>query len=219
MEQHKLGIIVPYRNREQHLAVFLPYINSYLKHMNIDYKIYIIEQYELKPFNRAKLLNIGFLESDQTIDYFIFHDVDMLPEDVDYSYENTPTHLACSASQFNYSLPYEGYFGGVTLFPRKIFQEINGFSNEYWGWGAEDDDILHRCKLSEIVPNRKCTGKIHSLNHDRIIGNNEYIKNVDRIRQMWTGNIDWKNEGLNSCDYTVLNTDENTERIIIKVEI
>ena len=35
------------------------------------------------PFNRATLLNIGFLESSRDGDYtcFIFHDVDLIPED------------------------------------------------------------------------------------------------------------------------------------------
>ena len=44
-----------------------------------------IEQADDKPFNRGKLLNVGYtLACDNGCDYFVFHDVDMLPEDVDY---------------------------------------------------------------------------------------------------------------------------------------
>ena len=35
------------------------------------------------------------------------------------------------------------------VFLRRFFLQVNGYSNEYWGWGAEDDDmyvrILHSC--------------------------------------------------------------------------
>jgi hypothetical protein len=30
---------------------------------------------------------------------------------------------------------FDTYFGGVTLFPVKAFEEIDGYSNKYWGWG------------------------------------------------------------------------------------
>ena len=26
------------------------------------------------------------------------------------------------------------------------FRKVNGFSNEFWGWGAEDDDLTNRLK-------------------------------------------------------------------------
>jgi hypothetical protein len=88
MEVHKLAIVVPYRDREEHLRVFLPHMKSYLDKQNVLHNIYIIEQEFGKPFNRAKLLNIGFLEADSDCDYFVFHDVDMLPQNVNYTLQH-----------------------------------------------------------------------------------------------------------------------------------
>ena len=30
------------------------------------------------------------------------------------------------------------------MFPIDLFKKVNGYSNEYWGWGFEDDDLLMR---------------------------------------------------------------------------
>ena len=41
-------------------------------------------------------------------------------------------------------LPYYGIFGGVTGFLPRHFELVNGFSNQYYGWGGEDDDMFSR---------------------------------------------------------------------------
>lgn len=41
-------------------------------------------------------------------------------------------------------LRYSKYFGGVTALSREQFFKVNGFSNNYWGWGGEDDDLRLR---------------------------------------------------------------------------
>jgi hypothetical protein len=142
----KLGIIVPYRNRFEHLQEFKKSIVEYLNsNYYEDYVIIIVEQDDAKLFNRGMLCNIGFLESQkQKCDYIVIHDVDMIPIDVDYSYSNTPIHLATD------NIPFESYFGGMTIFPSNTFKEINGFSNLYWGWGFEDDDLRYRCVKNNI---------------------------------------------------------------------
>lgn len=141
----KLGIIVPYRNRYEHLQEFKKSIVEYLESKNIDFKIIIVEQDNAKLFNRGMLCNIGFIEAQsQKCDYIVIHDVDMIPIDVDYSFADVPVHLATD------DIPFESYFGGITLFPSELFKKINGFSNLYWGWGFEDDDLRYRCIKNDI---------------------------------------------------------------------
>ena len=41
-------------------------------------------------------------------------------------------------------LVYADVFGGVTTFKNNQFLLVNGFSNLFYGWGGEDDDMLKR---------------------------------------------------------------------------
>ena len=154
-KKHKLGVIVPYRNRYDHLLKFKRSISDYLELNDIDHVLIVVEQDDAKLFNRGKLLNVGFLRAvKEGCDYVVFHDVDMIPIKVDYSYSDVPIHLATDLisgdKTFKRQL-FDSYFGGVTLFPITAFQLINGYSNDYWGWGFEDDDLFKRC-IDKGVP-------------------------------------------------------------------
>ena len=55
-------------------------------------------------------------------------------------------------------LPYTGILGGVTAMKREQFYKINGYSNKYFGWGGEDDDlsgrwVMHTATVSDTVFN------------------------------------------------------------------
>jgi hypothetical protein len=151
---HKLGVIVPYRLRKVHLDIFVEKITEHLNNQNIDFEIIVVNQDNAKQFNRGMLLNIGYLYAKKLkCDYLVFHDVDMIPSDVDYSYSDVPVHLATNFIDYENKesgLPFDTYFGGVTMFPIELFEKINGFSNKYWGWGYEDTDLLFRCEQKEI---------------------------------------------------------------------
>ena len=41
-------------------------------------------------------------------------------------------------------LTYEELIGGVLNIRSDHFLTVNGYSNLYWGWGAEDDDLYYR---------------------------------------------------------------------------
>lgn len=190
---HKLGIIVPYRNRDRQLLIFKKTISDYLTGLGINYELIIVEQDDAKTFNRGKLLNIGFLQAKKLkCDYVVFHDVDMLPIDVDYSYSNYPIQLSTNFisddKSFN-RIIFDEYFGGVTLFPVDIFEVINGYSNEYWGWGYEDNDLLFRCRQYNIELGQK---KIKQITNNtaalKFNGKNTYVKtrNVFEENQSYT---------------------------------
>ena len=146
----KLGIIVPYRNRHDQLELFKKIITSYLEKTGIKYELIIVEQDNAKLFNRGMILNIGFKIAEKLkCNYVVFHDVDMIPIDVDYSYSDIPLHLATKFENNDREI-FDSYFGGVTMFTIEDFKTINGYSNKYWGWGFEDDDLLLRCKKHNI---------------------------------------------------------------------
>jgi len=189
---HKLGIVVPYRDREQQLKRFLSHMKDYIK--DIDYEIFIIEQADNKPFNRGKLLNAGYKYAlDKGCDYFVFHDVDMLPEDVDYSYSDKPLHLATHLQEHDYETTFFDYFGGVTMFTKEDFKTINGFSNEYWGWGFEDDDLLVRCIESGVSVDKEkgMNSDIKEFESFNFSGNKSFIK------------LEGKNTTLLQDDFTI----------------
>ncbi|KAJ8796714.1 hypothetical protein J1605_017817 [Eschrichtius robustus] len=149
----RVAILIPHRHREKHLLYLLEHLHPFLQRQQLEYGIYVIHQAGSKKFNRAKLLNVGYLEAlkDEIWDCFIFHDVDLVPEnDLNlYKCEDQPRHLVVGRNSTGYRLRYSGYFGGVTALSREQFFKVNGFSNNYWGWGGEDDDLrLRRERIS-----------------------------------------------------------------------
>ena len=108
LRRDRVAIIIPYRNRPKNLRSFMRYIHQFLTKQNVDYGIYLIEPNEGLQFNRAYLLNIGFMEAlkdDPKWTCFIFHDVDLLPEN-DFNFyqcQDLPTQFAITVNIYNYT--------------------------------------------------------------------------------------------------------------------
>ena len=102
--RHRVAIIVPYRDREEHLRTFLLHMHSYLPRQQLDYGIFVVEQHGSEPFNRAMLMNVGAAEALKNYEYqcFIFHDVDLLPEDDRnlYSCPVQPRHMSVAINKY-----------------------------------------------------------------------------------------------------------------------
>lgn len=222
---HKLAIIVPYRDRKDHLLRFIPHMKEFLSNQTIQYKIIIIEQESGKPFNRAKLLNIGFDQMKEECDYFCFHDIDLLPvsQESDYSYCKGVCKLSYYVSQFNFIPRPTDELGGVTMFDKETYLDVNGYSNEYWGWGVEDNDLGERCKIKGshfTLRKGRYISLAHKPNGDTTGGqaSNLTRKNRKHFVEMKNGG-DIFNSGLDDLEYEILYTKQEQDYKLIKVKI
>jgi predicted glycosyltransferase involved in capsule biosynthesis len=182
MRNKKIGVVVPFRNRYDQLDIFKERITKYLSEKDISYEIIIVEQDDAKLFNRGMLLNIGFTYAEKLkCKYVVFHDIDMLPIEVDYSYCETPLHLATNFLNNEREL-FDTYFGGVTMFNVKDFKKINGYSNKYWGWGYEDDDLLLRCIKNNLDLNTLYLNNMGtSASVLKFNGTDAYVKGINNF--------------------------------------
>jgi predicted glycosyltransferase involved in capsule biosynthesis len=137
-------LIIPYRDREEHLKYFknnaIPLLKKYIP----DIKIIVAEQVVGKPFNRGKLLNVGILEyADSNNSHIITHDVDTIPSEsmIKQCYTIKPKGVLRLYSAHNSS------FGGIMKFNKEVFIKMNGYPNDIWGWGIEDRALFYRTKI------------------------------------------------------------------------
>ncbi|XP_016078467.1 PREDICTED: beta-1,4-galactosyltransferase 1 isoform X2 [Miniopterus natalensis] len=109
---HKVAIIIPFRNRHEHLKYWLYYLHPILQRQQLDYGIYVINQAGDSTFNRAKLLNVGFQEALKDYDYncFVFSDVDLIPMDDRNAYRcfPQPRHISVAMDKFGFRIVFKG---------------------------------------------------------------------------------------------------------------
>ena len=169
------AVIVPYRSspaqdRILHLARFVEEMNIRVTATGVDAWLIIVEQSaDGRPFNRGRLLNIGFnLARNRGARQHIMHDVDLLPDETLFSYYGRPcTHPLHLAALWGKYQHLDLFFGGVTAFSTADFERVNGYPNDFWGWGGEDEELYHRivdCGLSVAVPT---AGTYREMSHQR----------------------------------------------------
>jgi hypothetical protein len=166
---HKLGVCIPYRNRKEHVERLIPHLSKLLTEQGIEHTFYVGHQVDDKLFNRGSMKNIAaHYAFEDGCDYVAWHDVDMLAhEECDYSYPtDNPLHIATKLSKYNYGLGYDQYFGGVVLFTKEQAYKTNGYSNDYWDWGQEDDDLFWRCYFEGLT-----TGRVIKTEKNKLIAN------------------------------------------------
>ena len=159
-QTQRTALVIPYRDRPDHLAVWLSHLHPLLARQQRDYQVFLVEQVDTFPFNRGALLNIGVLEARKLGEFncFVLHDVDMIPETDLALYQCPPSgqilHMAVSVSRWRYRIAYNQYSGGIVLANNQTINKLNGFSNSFYGWGGEDDDFYCRLVRNNVTINR-----------------------------------------------------------------
>lgn len=221
-----VAIIVPYRDlhekqqRAAHLKAFLPHMHNFFakikgKGLVSDYHLYIVEQSDDgRKFNRGKLLNIGFdvaRKSGRSHDVFIFHDVDLLPQDdlgVWYAkFPKRPIHIARVWDRYSNN---PKYFGGVVSFSSSDYKRINGYPNTFWGWGGEDDEMQRRLERLGIQFEFPDKGTLTDLENMTLHEKLDFLRSNKEWKCMvkWEAADEhektWKTNGMHDLKYNIL---------------
>lgn len=178
--EYMLAIIIPYRATTQpERLVQLQNLLGTLKKYVPNAFVYIIEQNDKKPFNRGALLNVGVKVAGMgDNDILCFHDVDLLPgEDIIDEYliplaPRTVRHIARAWKRYD----SDTYMGGIVLMRQGDFKRANGFPNDFWGWGGEDDEFRERVVGKGYNIERTRIGTIYDQEQLTVAQKLQYLK-------------------------------------------
>ena len=169
--------IVPQKNRPTHKKNFIDFFNKLIvenKNLEPDTtQLFFINQNDNRPFNRGGIKNIGFLivknlyPNDYKNITLIFHDIDTIPNDSNLLNYKTEKNMIYHYYGFDFVL------GGMFSIKASDFELIKGFTN-FWGWGYEDNVILHRAIQNNITIDRS---NFFDYKTDKIIRFNDENKN------------------------------------------
>lgn len=176
--------------------------NIFRNNTNID--VYVVEQSPDHSFNIGLLKNLGFKLANEKKKYehFIFSDVDLIPDDELLSCYYNPLSFPIIAahrgtiyekldptrSLKDYDKKYyeKFFFGGVVIFDKNNFLKTNGYPNQFFGWGGEDDVFLYR------VINQKMT--IHIPSKGRVIDLEPHGYSIPKKKKLQKDNLEFRNK-------------------------
>jgi hypothetical protein len=99
-----------------------------------------------------------------------------------------------------------GHFGGVCAFSANDFQYINGFSNVFWGWGGEDDDLYQRILFHNLTATRPFSTEpqhVHMMRY-RTLFHNKAKPNKEFMALINQGKTRFHVDGLTDLRYRKL---------------
>lgn len=192
-----VAVIIPHRNRLEHLKEFRDHFASLNIDKNHHIDFFIIDQNNMDKFNRGLLLNLGFLIANKKYRYdrYIFHDVDLYPSqdiyDLYFNCLNKNIHYIIPKPEHKYS--FNEYLGGIIGLTDNDFYKINGFPNTFFGWGGEDDSLYNRLVINNIEISRPSIGSFKLAEHAGPTGE-EY--NNRKKQNILDDLVYWKSNGL-----------------------
>jgi hypothetical protein len=211
-------ILVPFREqKEQKRGKQLTKFVEFIKKKHPDWNLIVVEQSDDgKKFNRGALLNAGAKMAEEAgATYVVFHDVDLRPKSVLVPYYTAipekPIHIA-KAWTTKYDSPT--FLGGVLSMKIEDVKKVNGFPNNFWGWGGEDDALRNRIetkKLQVWQPTIRGEGFNESEHVDT--RTNPEWKNMEKWENMKAEKVNSGTNGLNNLDYSVKSEENYTDRM------
>ena len=233
-KQKTLNVIVPIRNRDEHLELLLKTLNPILIGQGIIPYWYIIEQSPKYKFNKGMLNNVGFIEACKYkfSDNFLFTDADTFPLK-----QNVYSYNKILREKIYHIFGNVHCLGGCFLISEENYLKINGFSNNYWGWGYEDTDLQKRAIILNIpisrdeliTPKYNNKHKIFyydrsesSILHSKNQGGNDNVELYNNNIRKYAENINsiYK-DGVRNCEYKTIKeyyNNNHQKRIMVELK-
>jgi hypothetical protein len=223
----RLTLVIPFRDREEHLRQLMPALSATLDEQRIRHRVLIVEQEAGGLFNRGKLINVGIHHAADTSDYYCLHDVDAVPVVANYQCPSQPLRLVNTIrTAEGETRRTDYYFSGAVSIRKDQALAANGYSNEYWGWGKEDDDFFFRLLLAGCLPYYDTEGTYLDLpnpKQQQVVRKSPQTpphvrKNRDRRSRLLRGLSDPQEDGLSTLRYEVLDRSNGSsfERIRVR---
>lgn len=233
LKKKNIAIISCFRDqgdglREKQRKHFVTIMNKILAPY-CNFKIFIIQQSaDNNSFNIGKLKNIGFelAMKENDFDNYIFSDIDTIPnyDLIQYFivHNKFPIALGMGTRYYNANSS-KPFMGALLNFNSKTFIKINGYMNNIYGWGKEDESLINRLvnsKFETILYPKN--GMIIDLETHLSINNKlkTVKKNNISYEKLYEDLRSFKKNGLNSLNYKILNTTNiNNNTIQIEVDL
>ena len=205
-----LIFLVPYRARKnqtfrkKQTLLLIENLRLFANKYNIEHRVVICEQNDDEKFNRGKLLNIAFLESEQLFDF----PKKCVHMNVDYNFNlnmDFPLDILkiddCFLDLYIHQFPI---LGSVCIFNPELYKMTNGFPNDIVGWGGDDWAIYNRI----IKKNIKIIRCEHLSNKSGFIieddeGRSDIDTSLNAHNIELAGRDDANENGLSSCMYKI----------------
>lgn len=189
------GDLRPEEDRLKQLNSFIDHFkkNTGLLTQKVRVWIVIAEQVEPKTlFNRGLLLNYGirwFVECVGNPRNMILHDVDILPDAKmmgTYLNETNAARLFPSGNAA-YSSWVVPFGGAVSSIQHAAYKKINGYPNDFWGWGGEDNVLSSRANRMGINIVDLSAGTYKNIDSKRQTSaqKTEYLKKNNLKNMRW----------------------------------
>jgi len=153
-------------------------------------------------FNKGLLFNQAVTENPQ-YDYYIFHDVDLIPDKqlIPYyhKYPDNPIHLAHRGGRYG---QFRRDLSGVFSMTKETFYKINGYPNDLWGWGGDDWAIVQRLDRLKIPIENPRKGKVKDLENFKYPADKyKFLERNNQVNptfkeQMKEDITNWENNGI-----------------------
>lgn len=174
----------------------------------------MVKQSPGQPFNKGKLLNVGFVEANKDTPYpcFIFHDIQLLPKNLNniYACTTAPRDMAVLVDTLDRGLQ-KTFFSGVVSFLSSHFQLVNGFSTYEWA----DDDSYNRVRKAGQRPIRF----EYNISAYYYLGPPQRATENPNWNLLYLAEEKVSEQGLSSTGYTIVSRSEESLFTEIIVEL